>query len=169
MDKVKAFRKMYEDAGVAIRIARWDGVATMADDELDYVFTVSKNLGATAVAAQLSADAAVTTRIGSFAEKHKLRVGYHNEGSTPGMYDAAFGSSKFNGANLDIGHLVEANMDVVPFVTKIHDRITHLHIKDHKVNHGPSMPLGQVILPSKKCCVWSGTGSGTFPRHRIQL
>jgi sugar phosphate isomerase/epimerase len=150
MDKVKAFRKMYEDAGVKVRIARWDGVNTMSDDEVDYVFTVSKALGASAIAVQLSNDAAVTKRIGQFAEKHKMMAGYHNEGSTPTMYDAAFASSKYNGANLDIGHLVEANIDVVPFVKKVRERITHLHIKDHKLNHGPSMPFGQGDTPIKE-------------------
>src|SRR5687767_14102426 len=41
MDKVAAFRKMFETEGVLIQIVRWDGIFDMSDDELDYVFQLS--------------------------------------------------------------------------------------------------------------------------------
>src|SRR4051812_18564523 len=40
MDRVKEFRKMYEQAGVLIEIVKVDGIFKMTDDELDYVFTL---------------------------------------------------------------------------------------------------------------------------------
>jgi hypothetical protein len=39
MDRVKAFRKQYEDAGVLIEIVKVDGLFQMTGDELDYAFT----------------------------------------------------------------------------------------------------------------------------------
>ena len=35
----------------------------------------------------------------------------------------------------------------VPFIKKHHDRITHVHIKDRKVNNGPNTPFGEGDTP----------------------
>jgi sugar phosphate isomerase/epimerase len=31
----------------------------------------------------------------------------------------------------------------VPFITKYHDRVTHVHIKDRKVHNGGNTPFGE--------------------------
>ena len=36
LDKVKEFRKKWEDAGVLIEIVKWDGIFEFSDDEIDY-------------------------------------------------------------------------------------------------------------------------------------
>ncbi|HWH68748.1 MAG TPA: hypothetical protein VNT26_05150, partial [Candidatus Sulfotelmatobacter sp.] len=41
LERAKAFRKMYEDAGVRIEIVKVDGIFKMSPEELDYVFTLA--------------------------------------------------------------------------------------------------------------------------------
>ena len=48
MDRVAAFRKKYEDAGVLIEIVKYDGIYNMSDAEVDYCFTLARTLGARA-------------------------------------------------------------------------------------------------------------------------
>ena len=55
MDRVAAFRKKYEDAGVLIDIVKYDGIYTMADDEVNYCFTLARTLGARAISCEIDA------------------------------------------------------------------------------------------------------------------
>ena len=85
MDKVKTFRKQYEDAGVRIEIVKFDGIYAMADEEIDYAFTLARTLGAKAISCEMSVDD--TKRLGQFADKHKMMVGYHGHAAaTPAMW-----------------------------------------------------------------------------------
>ena len=52
--------------------------------------------------------------------------------------------------NLDIGLYTAGNNDAVAFLKKHHDRISHLHIKDRKRNHGPNVQLGEGDTPIKQ-------------------
>jgi sugar phosphate isomerase/epimerase len=59
--------------------------------------------------------------------------------------------SKYNGINLDLGHFTAANnTSPIPFMQKHADRITHVHIKDRKLNDGPNVPFGQGDTPIKE-------------------
>ena len=52
--------------------------------------------------------------------------------------------SKYNGINLDIGHFIAGNSkSPIPFLEKYHDRVTHVHIKDKKMNNGANFPFGE--------------------------
>jgi sugar phosphate isomerase/epimerase len=56
--------------------------------------------------------------------------------------------SKFNGINLDIGHFIAGNnTSPIPFLEKYHDRVTHIHLKDRKMNNGPAVPWGTGDTP----------------------
>jgi sugar phosphate isomerase/epimerase len=149
MDKVKTFRKKYEDAGVRIEIVKFDGIYAMADDEIDYCFALASALGARAISCEISVDD--TKRLGQFADKHKMMVGYHGHAAaTPAMWETAFSYAKYNGANVDLGHFVAGmNTSPVPFIKQHHDRITHVHVKDRKFNNGPNVPFGQGDTPIK--------------------
>jgi sugar phosphate isomerase/epimerase len=122
----------------------------MSDDEIDYAFQVSKALGAKALSTEISVDQ--TKRIGQFADRHKLPVGYHGHAETSqAMFEATFAQSPHNFANLDIGHFTAGqNTSPVPFITRHHDRITHVHVKDRRLNNGPNVPFGQGDTPIKE-------------------
>jgi len=157
MDRVKDFRKKYEDAGVLIEIVKVDGIFKMSDDEVDYVFNLGRALGARALSTEITHEKeeeqrlADLKRVGSFADKHEMMIGYHGHTETaPENWEAGFALAKFNGANVDLGHFVAGNnTSPVPFITKYHDRVTHVHVKDRKFNKGPAVPFGEGDTPIK--------------------
>jgi sugar phosphate isomerase/epimerase len=152
MERVKEFRKKYEDAGVLIEIVKVDGLFKMSDEELDYVFTLAKALGGRAISSEISHDKAELKRVGQFADKHRFMVGYHGHATTkPEHWEAAFALAKYNGANVDLGHFVAGNnVSPVPFLKKYHDRITHVHVKDRKYHNGPNTQFGEGDTPIKE-------------------
>ena len=150
MDGFKQFRKKYEDAGVLIQIVKFDGIDKFTDEEVDYCFRLSKTLGAHAISCEIPLSQ--TKRLGEFAAKHKMMVGYHGHTNItspeafgkPESWETAFSYSKYNGANIDLGHFTAANnVSPAAFIEKYHERITHVHIKDRKMHDGPNMPFGQ--------------------------
>jgi sugar phosphate isomerase/epimerase len=147
MDKAKEFRKKYNDAGVLIEIMKVDGIFGYSDAALDYVFMLAKTLGARAISTEIAEDG--PKRLGQFADKHKLMVGYHgHEATGPEDWEKLFAYASHNGANLDIGHFIAGNHgSPVPFLTKYHDRITHIHVKDRKANKGANVPFGEGETP----------------------
>ncbi len=149
MDRVKAFRAKWEDAGVLIDVVKVDNLFKLSDEELDYAFTLVKTLGGRAMSSEISHEDAELKRVGAFADKHQLMVGYHGHATTtPEHWEAAFAVAKFNGANVDLGHFVAGNnTSPVPFIKKYHERVTHVHVKDRKFNNGPNTPLGEGDTP----------------------
>jgi sugar phosphate isomerase/epimerase len=157
VDRIKEFRKKYEDAGILIQITKFDGIDAMDDDVVDYCFTMAKALGAHALSCEIPVSR--TNRLGEFATKHKLMVGYHGHANMtnpeafakPESWETAMSFSKYNGINLDIGHFIAGNnVSPVEFIKKHHDRITHVHLKDRKLNNGPNVPWGQGDTPVKE-------------------
>ena len=146
MSKVREFRKKWNDAGVAIDVVKYDGIYNFDDDVLDYAFELAKNLGARAISCEI--DVPQTKRVGQFADKHKMMVGYHGHSATgPAAWEEAFGYAKYNGANVDIGHFFGGQkMSPLPFIEKYHDRITHLHVKD-KTTDDKTVPFGEGQTP----------------------
>ncbi len=149
VEKIKEFRAKWEAAGVAIEIVKVDGIFKMSDEELDYAFNAAKALGARAISSEISHEESELKHVGSFADKHQLLVGYHGHATTkPEHWEAAFAVAKYNGANVDLGHFVAGNnTSPVPFITKYHDRVTHVHVKDRKMNNGPALPFGEGDTP----------------------
>jgi sugar phosphate isomerase/epimerase len=145
----KKFRKMFEDAGVLIQIVKVDGIFRMTDAEIDYAFALAKALGARAISTEISRKEDELKRLGQFADKHHLMVGYHGHAeTTPEHWEKAFSLAKYNGANVDLGHFVAGNnISPAPFIEKYHQRITHVHLKDRKKNNGPNMPFGEGDTP----------------------
>jgi sugar phosphate isomerase/epimerase len=153
----KTFRKKFEDAGVLIEIVKVDGIDAMADDVVDYCFVLAKTVGARAISCEIPLSK--TKRLGAFADKHKMMVGYHGHTNItdpeafgrPESWETAMSYAKHNGVNLDIGHFIAGNsISPIPFLQKYHDRITHLHIKDRKLHNGPATPFGQGETPIKE-------------------
>jgi len=157
MNEFKAFRKKYEDAGVRIQIVKFDRIDTASDEVLDYCFQMAKALGANAISCEIPVSR--TKHLGAFAAKHQLMVGYHGHGNLTnpeafgrlGAWEQAFWYSKYNGANVDIGHFFASNgFSPAEWIKENHTRITHVHLKDRKANNGPGMPWGQGDTPLKE-------------------
>jgi Sugar phosphate isomerases/epimerases len=144
-----ALRKKYDDAGVTIGIVKFDNIYSMSDGELDFAFGLAKVLGARAISCEISTKDDDLRRVGSFADKHRIMVGYHGHTKvTPAIWENAFSLAKYNGANVDLGHFVAGNnYSPVEFIKKYHDRITHVHVKDRKLNEGPNVPFGEGDTP----------------------
>jgi hypothetical protein len=123
MDKYKALRSMYNNAGVNIDICKLPLTANMSDEEYEYVFNVTRALGANIVTMELPTDETLTKRVGELAEKHKIYIGYHNHTHVnEHSWDAALAQSKYNSINLDVGHFTEAiSASPIPFIQKHHD------------------------------------------------
>ena len=49
------------------------------------------------------------------------------------------------------------------FIRKYHDRITHIHLKDRKVNEGPNVPWGQGDTPVREVLRLMKTERYPFP------
>ena len=146
MSKVKEFRRKWNDAGVAIDIVKYDGIVDYEDDVVDYAFELAKTLGARAISCEI--DVPKTKRLGQFADKHKMMVGYHGHSATgTAAWEEAFSYAKYNGANVDIGHFFGGQkMSPLPFIEKHHDRITHLHVKD-KTTEDKTVAFGEGQTP----------------------
>ncbi len=153
--KASAVRKQFQDAGISTDVIKYDGIYDFSDPELDYAFGLAKVMGAKAISAELDVEGA--KRVGQFADKHNLMVGYHGHTKTPeAMFEQAFSFAKHNGANLDIGHYVAGNLgNPVDFLKNHHDRITHIHVKDRKAGangkDGDNVPFGQGDTPITQC------------------
>jgi sugar phosphate isomerase/epimerase len=157
LSKVQEFRKKWEEAGVRIEIVKFDGVATMSDDEADYTFDFAKALGARAISCEIPVSR--TKWYGQFAAKHKMMVGYHGHTNItdpeafgrPESWETSMSYSPYNGINLDIGHFIAGNSkSPVDFLKKHVDRITHIHLKDKKLNNGPNTVWGQGDTPIRE-------------------
>ena len=143
----KAVAKKFNDAGVDVALLCYNMQDTMKDDDIEYGFSMAKGLGVKGITT--STTLTMAKRIAPLADKHKLLVGYHghdatndaNQTATLESYATLMGYGKYNGINLDIGHFTAANYDAVAFIKEHHDRITNLHIKDRKKDHGPNVAV----------------------------
>ena len=152
--KLKELRQMYEKADVVIDILKVDDLYTVSDEELDYFFTMARDLGARAISAELPTAPGDTKRIGAFADKHKLFMAYHHHAqATAATYEEVFTQARYNGANIDIGHWTATHDESpLPFIAKHHDRIPHIHVKDRRFgkNGGENTPFGQGDTPVRQ-------------------
>jgi sugar phosphate isomerase/epimerase len=152
MDRFKALRKMFNDAGVTIYA--WKQLdPRMSDAEIEYVFNVAEALGCTHTTLELTDDPEQLKRIGQFAEKKKIYAAYHThlQGSMT-AFDQAFAVSKGNMANVDLGHFVAAGGDPVTFIKKFNGRISSVHLKDRTTpaNGQKNLPWGTGDTPLKE-------------------
>jgi sugar phosphate isomerase/epimerase len=150
MDRFKALRTMYNDAGVSIYAWKVLNPA-MSDEEFEYVFDVADALGCTHTTLELPTEAAQLKRVGEFAEKRKIYAAYHTHTqATMTAFDQAFALSKANMANIDLGHYVAGTGESpIPFLLKFHDRIASVHLKDRTTPaHGAkNLPWGTGDTP----------------------
>lgn len=152
MQKYADIRKMYNDAGVNIHIAKFVP-SDWSDEEIDYAFNAAKTLGAYGVTDEFTDQAA--QRLGKFAEKHKSLAIYHTHGQfgMPGFdIDKYLGYSPANRLNLDIGHYFgSTGQHPNNIIEKYHKLIPSIHVKDKTgpkhAKPNANMPFGQGETP----------------------
>jgi sugar phosphate isomerase/epimerase len=160
----KAVRQKFNDAGVEVALLCYNMQDAMKDEDIEYGFSMAEALGVKAITT--STTLTMSKRIAPIADKHKMMVGYHghdatddpNQTATLESYDTLMAYGKYNGINLDIGHFTAANYDAVAFIKQHHDKITNLHLKDRKKDHGPNVavwgtgdtPMKEVLQLLKK-------------------
>jgi sugar phosphate isomerase/epimerase len=165
MDRFKALRKMFNDAGVAIYA--WKQLTpNMSDAEMEYVFNVAEALGCTHTTLELVDDAEQLRRIGQMAEKKKIYAAYHThlQGSMT-AFDQAFAVSKGNMANVDLGHFVAAGGDPVAFIKRFNGRISSVHLKDRTTpaNGQRNLSWGEGDTPLKEILLTMKRDKHTYP------
>jgi sugar phosphate isomerase/epimerase len=156
MDNFKGVRKRFRDAGIDIQLLCYNMTQAITDEEIDYGFQMAKALGARAISS--TTQVSVSKRVAPFADKHKMMIGFHghdatddpNEFATPESFATALAYSKYHGINLDIGHFTAGNYDAVAYIKEHHARITNLHLKDRKRDHGANTPWGEGDTPIKE-------------------
>ena len=152
MKKFVEFRKMYNDAGVNIHIAKFSP-GEWTDEEIDYSFKAAKALGASGVSNEIGEAAA--KRLGPFAEKHGMYAIFHQHAqpADPNFsFDTFLSYSPANMLNFDAGHYFGCTgLHPNGIIERLHDRIVSIHLKDKT---GPkstpantNMPWGKGEMP----------------------
>ncbi len=131
IQKYADIKKMYNDAGVDIHIAKFVP-SSWSDEEIDYAYKAAKALGAYGITDEFT-DVA-SQRLGKFAEKHNSLAIYHTHGQfgMPGFdIDKYLGYSPANRLNLDAGHYYgSTGLHPNEVIIKYHDKIPSIHMKD---------------------------------------
>jgi sugar phosphate isomerase/epimerase len=156
MDHFKDIRRKFEDSGIRLHAYNLSFNDGFSDEEIDRGFEMAKALGVQIITASSTLSAA--KRVAPFADKHKMIVAMHghdnvsdpNQFAKPESFAQAMTLSRNFYVNLDIGHFFAAGFDPVAYIEQHHDRISNLHIKDRKRNHGQNTPWGEGDTPIKQ-------------------
>lgn len=145
-------KKAFNDAGVDVRFLTYNMSRNTTPEEMEYAFAMAKALKVKAITT--STQVSVAEKIAPFADKHKTIVAYHghdsenpDEFAKPESFAKAMAMSKYHRVNLDIGHFTAAGYDPVAYIKEHHARITNLHLKDRKKDHGANLPWGEGDTP----------------------
>jgi len=152
MQKYADMRKMYNDAGVDIHIAKF-APSRWSDEEIDYAYNSAKVLGAYGITDECSD--ANCQRLGKFAEKHNSLAIYHThqQFADPDFdIDKLLAYSPANRLNLDVGHYYGATgLHPNILLEKYHDLIPMIHMKDKtgpdNVDPGANRAFGEGETP----------------------
>ncbi|MDZ7639790.1 MAG: sugar phosphate isomerase/epimerase [Bryobacterales bacterium] len=162
MSKYKAFRGMYEDAGVKIYAFKLPPTMTMSDAEYEYIWNVAETLGANHITMELPTSDELLQRVAEHAAKRKLRIAFHTHGQGGSSgFEKALAASPYTALNLDVGHYYALTGESpIPIMEKYASRIASLHLKDRKGpgstpegasrRGGPNMPFGQGETPLRE-------------------
>lgn len=147
-------KKKFNDAGIEIYGYNLS-FSDETSEEIDHCFLQAKALGVGLVTT--SSKVPVAQRMAPLAEKHGLLLAVHghsnikdpDEFATPESFRKALTFGKNVRINLDIGHFTAAGYDPVDYISKNHEKIVLLHLKDRKKNDGPNTIWGEGDTPIK--------------------
>jgi len=129
--KFEELRKMYNDAGVSIHIAKFSP-DSWTDKEIEYSFKAAKALGAKGVSNEIGENAAA--RLGPIAQKMGMYAIMHQhlQPGEPGWtFDKFLEYSPAIMLNFDAGHYFGATgLHPNGIIERLHDRIVSIHMKD---------------------------------------
>lgn len=169
LGKFAKFRKMYNDAGVSIYAFKPRNTfgKNNSDPDIEWGMRTAKVLGASHVTVEHPSDDAHTLRLGTFAKKHGIYVGYHgHEQQTPTLWDTALEQSEYNALNLDLGHYVAAgNAKPLEIIKSKHDHIKSMHLKDRQTpeNGKNNLVWGKGDTPIAEALQLMRDNKYTFP------
>jgi hypothetical protein len=155
MDRFTEIKKKWNAAGIDLMGYVMTFSEDFTDAEIDRTFLAAKTLGVKIIGTNQTR-VPMGKRLAPFCDKYDMTLGWHchdrtdelDEVASVESYRTLFAMSKRFKANLDIGHFVAGNNDPIAFIKEFgKDRITHVHLKDRKRNHGPNMPWGQGETP----------------------
>ena len=150
-------RRRFDKAGIELIGYSLTLADDFTDEEIDRTLLAVRAMGIRDLGTNQTR-VSMGKRVVPFAEKHGVRLCFHNhanvdhpnEVATIASMEEVLAQSKNYMINLDVGHFVAANLDPVAFIAKYHDRISYLHLKDRKRDNGPNMPWGQGDTPLKE-------------------
>jgi sugar phosphate isomerase/epimerase len=145
MKKFEELGKIYKRAGVKIYAFKPNAFGkNNTDAEVEYGMKAARALGASHVTLEHPSDDAQTLRLGTLAQKNKIKVGYHgHEQQTPTFWDKAIEQSPANGLNLDLGHYIAAgNTNAIDLIKQKAPKILSMHTKDRQT---PANGKGNVV------------------------
>lgn len=131
MKKFEELRKMYNDDGVRIHIAKFSP-ENWSDAEIDYSFRAAKAMGARGVSTEIGDKSA--EKLGPFAHKYGMQVILHQHmqpGQAGWTFEKFLDMSPANMLNFDAGHYFgSTGLHPNIIIEKLHNRIASIHIKD---------------------------------------
>ena len=152
LDTFHRVRDQFAAAKIALSAYNISIKDEFSDAEIERAFDMTTALGAPLITS--SSNIATVARIAPVAERRKMLVGVHNhsridpnEFATAKSLTDAMAKSRWIATNLDIGHFTATNEDAVAFLTRHHDRIVMLHLKDRKRDQGPNVEFGAGDTP----------------------
>ena len=148
LDKYKAVARKFTDAGLSLFSYNLSFNDTFTDEEIEKGLEMAKALGTRTLT--VSSPLSVLPRVAPLAEKHDAIVALHNHTTGPDEFAQAMALSKNMWVNLDIGHFFASGHDPLAYIRAHHSRITNIHVKDRKADHGAEMPFGQGDTPLKE-------------------
>jgi sugar phosphate isomerase/epimerase len=158
LDRFTEVRAKFQKAGMNL----FSYVQTLdddiADDEMDAIFRQMQALGVKLFTTNQTR-VGVAARMAPLCKMYGIKAAWHphdkiedaNEVATAATMEKLLAISPEFVINLDIGHFVAGNGDAVGFLKKHHARISHLHIKDRRRDHGPRVLLGTGDTPITEC------------------
>ena len=156
--QLKNMRKFFNDNGINIFAFKPNCIGSNnTDGEIEYAMRATKALGADFLMNELLDDDDID-RVNYFADKHKVKVGYHTHSNNLGLnkittddaWDYAISSSKYNFINLDIGHYINVRGNtkesLIEFIKNKNNKICSLHLKDRQFGKyaNPSVSDNQI-------------------------
>jgi len=158
LDRFHEVRRRFDAAGLNLFSYVWTVADDYTPEEIDAGFKQLQALGVRVFCTNQTR-ATMGPALVPFAERYGIHPAWHphDQVEDPRAVASAESLEKLLAmspsfrVNLDIGHFTAGNQDAVAFLRKHHQRITHLHIKDRKRNHGPNVQLGTGDTPITAC------------------